>query len=129
MLETEALFQLVMVGSSAGGIEALSKLVAFLPIPFPLPLVIAQHLDPKRVSHLAETLRRHTTLPVVSVEQHELLEPGTIYVVPSDHHVEITDHDITLLPDGDGRPTPSVNFLLTSAAAIYGERLIAIPNI
>lgn len=95
---TEALFQLVVVGSSAGGIEALSKLVASLPVPFGVPLVIAQHLDPKRLSHLAEILTRHTSLSVVSVERQELLKAGTIYVVPSNHHVEITDHDVTLLP-------------------------------
>lgn len=126
MLETNALFQLVVVGSSAGGIEALSKLVASLPIPFEVPLVIAQHLDPKRLSHLAEILRRHTVLTVVSVEREELLKPGTIYVVPSNHHVEITDHDVKLLPDGDGRPTPSVNLLLSSAAEVYNEKLIAV---
>ncbi len=125
-LESEALFQLVVVGSSAGGIEALSKLVASLPNPFQVPLVIAQHLDPKRLSHLAEILRRHTSLSVVSVDVQELLKPGTIYVVPSNHHVEITDHDVTLLPDGDGRPTPSVNLLLSSAAEVYGEKLIAV---
>ena len=55
-----------------------------------------------------------------------MLKPGTIYVVPSNHHVEITDHDVTLLPDGDGRPTPSVNLLLTSAAEVYNEKLIAV---
>ncbi len=126
MAEPEALFQLIVVGSSAGGIEALSKLVASLPIPFSLPLVIAQHLDPKRVSHLGEILRRHTSLPVITLEDQELLVPGTIYVVPSNNHVEITDHDVTLLPDGIGRPAPSVNLLLTSAAAIYGEKLIAV---
>ena len=124
--KTEVLFQLVVVGSSAGGIEALSKLVASLPSPFELPLVIAQHLDPKRISHLAEILTRHTALPIVSVERQELLKPGTIYVVPSNHHVEITDHDVTLLPDGDGRPTPSINLLLTSAAEVYNEKLIAV---
>ena len=62
MLETNALFQLVVVGSSTGGIEALSKLVASLPVPFEVPMVIAQHLDPKRLSHLAEILKRHTAL-------------------------------------------------------------------
>ncbi len=126
MLETQALFQLVVVGSSAGGIEALSTLVASLPIPFEVPLVIAQHLDPRRLSHLAEILRRHTSLTVVSVDGEELLKPGTIYVVPSNHHVEITVHDVKLLPDGDGRPTPSVNLLLNSAAEVYNEKLIAV---
>jgi two-component system, chemotaxis family, CheB/CheR fusion protein len=59
--------QLVVVGSSAGGIETLSRLVASLPADFPAPIVIAQHLDPRRPSHLPEILSRHATLPVRSV--------------------------------------------------------------
>ncbi len=118
--------QLVVVGSSAGGIEALSTLVSTLTVPFPAPIVIAQHLDPSRPSHLGQILARRTSLPVVSLRDHELLQPSTVYVVPANNHVEITDHDITLLPDGNGRPKPSVDLLLTSAAEIFGEQLIAV---
>jgi two-component system CheB/CheR fusion protein len=118
--------QLVVIGSSAGGIEALATLVATLSIPFPAPLIIAQHLDPSRPSHLGDILTRHTPLPVVTVQQQEPLQAGTIYVVPANHHVEVTDHDITLLLDGGGRPKPSIDLLLRSAAAIYGERLVAV---
>ena len=55
--------QLVVIGSSAGGIEALTRLVADLPGDFDAAIVIAQHLDPRRPSHLAEILERHATLP------------------------------------------------------------------
>ncbi len=118
--------QLVVVGSSAGGIEALSTLVSTLVVPFPAPIVIAQHLDPSRPSHLGEILARRTSLPVVSVRDHEPLHSSTVYVVPSNNHVKITDHDITLLPDGNGRPKPSVDLLLSSASEIFGEQLIAV---
>jgi two-component system, chemotaxis family, CheB/CheR fusion protein len=84
--------QLVVVGASAGGIEALTTLVSMLPGDFPAPIAIAQHLDPTRPSHLARILERHATLPVISVEQHVPLENGTIYVVPSQ------------LPSADYRP-------------------------
>ena len=126
MADVEALFQLIVVGSSAGGIEALSKLVASLPTPFNIPIVIAQHLDPNRPSHLAAILGRHTSLRVIIVEQQELLEPGTIYVVPSNNHITITDHDVTILPDGNSRPKPSVDLLLITASEVYGEKLIAV---
>lgn len=118
--------QLVVVGSSAGGIEALSTLVSTLPVPFPAPIVIAQHLGPDRPSHLGEILARRTALPVITVHQHEPLHPNTIYVVPANHHIEVTDHDITLMTESDGRPRPSVDLLLSSAAEIYGDRLIAV---
>jgi two-component system, chemotaxis family, CheB/CheR fusion protein len=120
------MFQLIVVGSSAGGIEALSTLVATLPASFGAPLVIAQHLDPTRPSHLGAILARRSQLPVVTVQQAEPLRPGTIYVVPSNRHVEISDHTITLLPDGIERPMPSVDLLLSSAALAFGEQLIAV---
>jgi two-component system, chemotaxis family, CheB/CheR fusion protein len=118
--------QLVVVGASAGGIEALSTLVATLPAQFPAPIVIAQHLDPTRPSHLGAILARRAPLPVITVQDHAPLHAGTIYVVPSNRHVEITDHDMTVLPDGPKRPKPSVDLLLSSAAEIFGEQLIAI---
>ena len=60
--------QLIVIGSSAGGIEALSRLVADLPADLPAAVVIAQHLDPRRPSHLAEILERHATLPIKVVD-------------------------------------------------------------
>src|SRR5512133_536413 len=126
MSEAAALPQLVVIGSSAGGIEALAALVATLPTPFPAPVVIAQHLDPARPSHLSEILARRCPLPVITVHQHEPLQAGAVYVVPANQHVEVTDHDITLPPHGPGRPKPSIDLLLSSAAAVYGERLVAV---
>ena len=92
----EPFSQLVVVGASAGGIEALSVLVA--------------------------------TLPVRTVTEHEPLVAGNVFVVPSNRHVEITDHAVRVRPDGDGEtgPHPSVDLLLTSAAAVYGEGLVAV---
>lgn len=118
--------QLIVVGSSAGGIEALSTLVAGLPEDFPSPVVIAQHMDPNRPSRLGDILAARTRLPVVTVRDRSAMEPGTIYVTPPDRHVEITDGHVQVLPDGDPRPKPSINALLASAAKTYGERLIAV---
>ena len=117
---------LVVVGSSAGGIEALSTLVATLPTTFPAPLVLAQHLDPHYPSHLGEILARRTHLPVCTVLDAEQLRPGTIYVIPADRDVEITDHEVRLRADSEKRPKPSVDRLLATAAHAYGERLIAV---
>ena len=124
-----SLYSLVVVGSSAGGIEALSTLVATLPADFPAPLVLAQHLDPHYLSHLGEILARRSALPVRTVLNHERLEPGVVYVVPSNRHVEIADHTVRVSADDppeDRRPKPSVDRLLTSAAHAYGEQLIAV---
>src|SRR5436305_14399069 len=107
--------QLVVIGSSAGGIEALSAVLAGLPPDFPAPVVIAQHVDPTRASHLAEILSRKSKLPVKTVHDHEALEAGAVYVVPANRHVRVTDHAVELSEHTDGRPKPSVDLLLSSA--------------
>ena len=119
---------LVVVGSSAGGISALSTLVSTLHTPFPAPIVLAQHLDPQRPSHLASILERRSTLPIVVVDENAPtpLEKGKIYVVPANRHVKIIDGHVNLEKDSIERPKPSVDILLSSAARSYGEHLIAV---
>ncbi len=126
MSEAKAGSHLVVVGSSAGGIDALSTLVATLPDDFPAPLVIAQHLDPSRPSHLGDILARRSTLPVRTAADQEPLEPGVIYVMPSNRLVKITDSQVSLQEEGIARFKPSIDLLLSSAAEAYGERLIAV---
>jgi two-component system CheB/CheR fusion protein len=116
----------VVIGSSAGGIEALSRVVASLPADFPAPIVIAQHLDPRRPSHLHEILARHATLPVRVVEEREALEDGVIFVVPSNRLVEISHGDLRLSAARAGAVAPSIDVLLESAADAFGPGLIAV---
>jgi two-component system CheB/CheR fusion protein len=118
--------QLVVIGASAGGIEALSTVLAALPADFPAPIVIAQHIDPSRVSHLQEILARRTTLPVHTVLDSMPLRPGAVYVVPADRNVAITDHDVRVHATSGSGPKPSVDLLLSTAASVFGEELFAV---
>ena len=118
--------QLVVIGSSAGGIEALTTLVASLPEDFPAAIILAQHLDPNRPSHLTSIIAGKTSLAVETIHDQTTLVPGTIYVIPPNRHVRVFDGRVEVLPDGNDRPTPSINALLTSAADVYGERLTAV---
>ncbi|HZR38485.1 MAG TPA: chemotaxis protein CheB [Ktedonobacteraceae bacterium] len=117
---------LIVVGSSSGGIEALSIFVSTLPALFPAPIVLAQHLDPNRPSTLSTLLQRRTVLPVKVLAAHTSLVPGEIYVVPPDRHVTIHDGFAETQEDQQGRPKPSVDLLFSSAARTYGERVIAV---
>jgi two-component system, chemotaxis family, CheB/CheR fusion protein len=118
---------LVVVGSSAGGIGALSGLVSSLPDDFDAPIVVAQHLDPNRESHLKEILARKSPLPVKTVSEHQSLQAGVVFVVPSNRHVNITDSEIELSSESSsGQPMPSINLLMETAARVFGENLIAI---
>src|SRR5438128_10615264 len=117
---------LVVIGSSAGGVEALSVLVSTLPGDFPAPVVLAQHLDPSRPSSLDAILKRRTKLPVEVVNTSSALEPGRIYVVPSNRNVTINSHRVEVREDHNRRPHPSVDMLLSSAAKAFGDHLIAV---
>lgn len=122
--------ELVVVGSSAGGVGALSILVGTFRQDFPAPVVLAQHLDPQRPSNLGAILERRSTLPVVILGDEKQpstrLEAGKIYVVPSNRHVMIQDGHVLLEADHEDRPRPSVDLLLSTAAQAYGEHLIAV---
>jgi two-component system, chemotaxis family, CheB/CheR fusion protein len=87
MAEDNTISHLVVIGASAGGIEALTRLVSTLPEDLPVPIVIAQHLDPERASHLEQILSRSSTLPVRTITDNAPLEAGVIFVVPSSRHV------------------------------------------
>jgi two-component system CheB/CheR fusion protein len=116
----------VVIGASAGGIEALTALVRTLPANFPAPIVIAQHLDPRRESHLDEILASRSTLPVRRVSGQQPLEPGTLFVVPQNMYVEIVDDEVHVTSDDGRPPLPSIDLLFTTAAASYGESTIAV---
>ncbi|HEY7590885.1 MAG TPA: chemotaxis protein CheB, partial [Candidatus Limnocylindrales bacterium] len=118
--------RLVVVGSSAGGVEALSVLVSNLPRDLAAPVVIAQHLDRRGPSHLIEILSRRTEMTVQAVEDKAHLEAGTIYVIPANRHVAVTDHELRFVTPTEDGPAPSVDRLLSTAADVFGEGLIAV---
>jgi two-component system CheB/CheR fusion protein len=118
--------QLIVIGASAGGIEALSRLVATLPRDLPAAVVVAQHLDPRRSSHLAEILERHSTLPIKVADETTRLEDAVIHVVPPNRMAEVGEDGLRLRRPKRGAIAPSIDQLLTSAAKRYGDRLIAV---
>ncbi|HZV78658.1 MAG TPA: CheR family methyltransferase [Candidatus Binatus sp.] len=117
--------QLVVTGSSAGGIEALTELLSSLPRDFPAPIVIAQHLDPKAKTALGDILAKHTDLPIHIVMSSEPLRQATVYVIPNNRNVKISDHEVMVEAGSDGAQ-PSINLLFSSAAESFEEGVIAI---
>src|SRR5215213_4836935 len=126
--DREPFARLVVVGSSAGGVDALLTFVTTLSRDFPAPIVIAQHLDPRRQSHLGEILSSRSVLPVRTVSGDMALEPGIVYVVAADRDVEITDHALTVTAQIGTAPSPrpSVDRLLATAARSFGDELVAV---
>lgn len=118
---------LFVVGASAGGVDALERLLSSLPEDFGAPIVIAQHLDPATPSRLEEVLRAVSKLPLATVKDSVELQPGTVYLVPSGRHVEIKDGQlITSAKMRRARPQPSIDLLFETASEVYGEHLVAV---
>lgn len=118
---------IVVVGASAGGIDALERLVASLPGDFPAPIVIAQHLDPSHESRLDSILRGRTQMRVLSVTGPVALAVATLYVVPAGEDVEISGANVSISHRSKRRsPVPSIDTLFKSAAQEFGDRAIAV---
>lgn len=112
--------------ASAGGVEALSRVLAPLPEGFPAAIVIVLHIQPDRVSQLAEILQRKTVLTVRQAEGGEVLTPGSVFVAPPDRHIEVCRDGTTRLTDAPREhfSRPSGNPLFLSLAEHYCERAI-----
>ena len=118
---------IVVVGASAGGIDALERLTGSLPPDFPAPIVVAQHLDPTHQSRLDEIMRQRTHLRVVSVTHTTALAPGTLYLVPAGEDVQISGNNVSVHAQGKRQtPVPSIDMLFKSAAKAFGDRAIAV---
>jgi two-component system CheB/CheR fusion protein len=77
------------IGASAGGLEAISELLQHLPVDTGMAFVLVQHLDPERVSNLAEILRRVTKMPVETIAEGTRLEANRVYVIPSTRDIAV----------------------------------------
>jgi two-component system chemotaxis response regulator CheB len=121
--DTPAVFRLVAIAASAGGLPALVTVLAHLPRDFPLPIAIVQHLDPNRVSLIPHILGRCTMLSVKQADHGDVITPGVVYVAPPAHHLQITgDGRVALTVDDPVRfLRPCADRLFASAARVLGR--------
>lgn len=120
-------FEIVVVGTSLGGLAALETLLAGLPGDFPLPLAVVQHRRASAESMLANLLRRHCVLPVKEPHDKDQIEAGRVYLAPADYHLLIEAGAFALSTEGPVQyARPSVNVLFTSAADTYRSGVIGV---
>ena len=119
--------EIVAIGASAGGIQALTTLVRGLPLRFPAAVFVVVHIPPYAVSRLPEILSRASPLPAAHARQGEPIEPGRIYVAPPDRHLLVRQGRVELTRGPrENHSRPAIDPLFRSAARAYGPRVIGI---
>ncbi|AZF21642.1 MULTISPECIES: chemotaxis protein CheB [unclassified Pseudomonas] len=118
----------IVVGASAGGVEALLSIFGRLPNTFGLPIIAVLHLPDERRSQLAEVFARRLRIPVKEARDKESIEAGTLYFAGPGYHLSV-EHDRSLSLSQEDRvhhSRPAIDFLFASAADAYGRGLLAI---
>jgi two-component system chemotaxis response regulator CheB len=123
-----AVFDVVGIAASAGGLNAITKLLAALPSDFPAAIVIVQHLDPRDRSLMAEILNRHSALPVKEAAAGDRLTGGAVYVAPPNQHLLVNPDGTLCLSQSElvHFVRPSADLLFESLAASYKDHCIAV---
>ncbi|MFL6229067.1 MAG: chemotaxis protein CheB [Pyrinomonadaceae bacterium] len=119
--------EIVVIGTSYGGLTALQTLLPALARGFPLPVVVVQHRRKDNDDGLCDFLRKRSHLPFGEPNDKEAIEPGRVYLAPRDYHLLIAEGSFALLTDSPViHARPSIDVLFESAADAYRERVVGV---
>lgn len=127
-------FEIIVIGTSLGGFDALKVLLSGLPRSFPIPVVVVQHRHKSSHDTFLPFLQQYAALPLKEVEDKEVILPGWVYLAPADYHLLIEPWQSqgnypyfalsTEAPVLHARP--SIDVLFESAADAYAERVVGV---
>jgi two-component system chemotaxis response regulator CheB len=119
---------IIVIGTSAGGLDALAKVVERLPPDFQASICIVQHMAPESTGEaLLQHLRKRTSLHCRLAEDQERVRPGRIYIAPPDYHLLLQPHRLLVTKGArENRYRPAIDPLFRSAAVAYGPRVIGV---
>ncbi len=123
--------EVLLLGSSTGGPQALACVLAGLPANFPVPIVVVQHMPPVFTRHLADRLNQMSALEVSEATHGDELRPGRVLIAPGGFHLELQRQGLavkTLLQQGppENSCRPAVDVLFRSAANVFGAGCLAL---
>jgi two-component system, chemotaxis family, protein-glutamate methylesterase/glutaminase len=121
-------FPVVALIASAGGVDALSRVLAPLPADLRAAVLVVLHQEPDRDSPLAEILRRRTELTIRQARDQDPMSPGSVLITPPGCHMLVTSQGrVGLIDSGDAPPSrPSGDLLLATLAVTCGPRALAV---
>jgi two-component system chemotaxis response regulator CheB len=120
-------YSVVAIGTSWGGLAALTTLLGGLPADFAIPVVVVQHRGNDSERLLSQLLQDATDLRVCEIEDKDELTPGTVHLAPANYHVLIEEGYLSLTVEEPVRfSRPSIDVMLTSAADTYRSAAIGI---
>lgn len=121
-------YSAIVVGASAGGVEALLQIFAALPAGFEIPILTVLHLPDERRSQLSEVFAMRLRREVREAGDKQAIEPGIIYVAGPGYHLSV-ERDFTLSLSQEDRvhfSRPAIDMLFDSAADAYGPQLVGV---
>jgi two-component system chemotaxis response regulator CheB len=123
--------EIVVIGVSTGGPNALATIMPQFPADFPLPILIVQHMPPVFTRLLAERLQTTTKLKVVEAENGAVVEPGKVLIAPGNYHMRVSKASLRAAVTLDQEPPenscrPAVDVLFRSAEEAYGSAVISV---
>lgn len=120
-------FQIVVVGTSLGGLDALEVLLGGLPETFALPVAVVQHRSVMSGDALKAALQRRSRLRVREPQDKEPIVAGRVYVAPADYHLMVEGRTFALSTDAPVCfARPSIDVLFETAADAYGRQVVAL---
>lgn len=118
---------IIVIGASAGGVEALKHLVAALPADLPAAVFIVVHFPPDSISMLPSILNWYGPLPATTAQNNEPIQTGHIYVAPPDYHLLVRDGTMQVYRGPrENHTRPAIDPLFRSAAQMYAGRVIGV---
>ena len=122
------MYQAIVIGASAGGMDALREILMNLDEDMSIPILIVQHLHNHSDNYMAKYLDKISHLTVKEAEEKETIRPNSVYLAPANYHLIVEDNK-TISFSTDDRVNycrPSIDLLFESAAEVYGTNLIGI---
>lgn len=121
-------YKIIVIGTSAGGMEALKNILPLLPPAFPVPVVVVQHVSSQSDGFMIKYFNSISSVRVKEAEEKETLNPGTVYFAPPNYHLLIED-DYTLSLSVEQKVNysrPSIDVLFDSAVYAFGDSIVGV---